>query len=82
ARKNSDQLQLPIHFSRTDILSADQSASLPIFDFIASNPPYIPFADKETIHPNVLQYEPWLALFVQNEDPLSFYTAISSFGQK
>jgi release factor glutamine methyltransferase len=80
ARKNSDQLQLAIHLSRTDIFSEEQTALLPIFDFIASNPPYIPIADKESIHPNVLQYEPWLALFVQNDDPLSFYAAISSFG--
>jgi len=82
ARKNSDQLQLAIHFSKTDIFFEDQTAFLPVFNFIASNPPYIPFADKETIHPNVLRYEPWLALFVQNEDPLSFYAAISSFGKE
>ena len=46
------------------------------FDIIVSNPPYIPFEEKESISENVLNFEPHLALFC-GEDPMQFYKAIA-----
>jgi len=52
------------------------------FSIIVSNPPYITQKEKETMHQNVLGYEPHLALFVSNENPLLFYEAIANFAQQ
>ena len=46
-------------------------------DIIVSNPPYIPFKDKEKMEKNVLDFEPHLALFVSDENPLVFYKSIA-----
>lgn len=51
------------------------------FDIVVSNPPYIPYKDKATLHDNVRQYEPAIALFVPDDDALVFYRAIASFGK-
>jgi release factor glutamine methyltransferase len=45
-------------------------------DVIVSNPPYIPYFEKQTMHDNVLLWEPESALFVPDEQPLLFYTSI------
>ncbi|GAB5418631.1 MAG: peptide chain release factor N(5)-glutamine methyltransferase [Crocinitomicaceae bacterium] len=45
-------------------------------DLIVSNPPYIPQMDRSIMHANVLEYEPEMALFVDNDDPLLFYREI------
>jgi len=49
------------------------------FDIIVSNPPYVREQEKEQMKDNVLKNEPHLALFVENNDPLQFYKAISQF---
>src|SRR5690606_30117940 len=49
------------------------------FDVIVSNPPYIPIKDKEIMKKNVLDFEPHLALFVENDNTLLFYKAIAQF---
>ena len=46
-------------------------------DIIVSNPPYIPFKDKEKMEKNVLDFEPHMALFVSDENPLVFYKSIA-----
>jgi release factor glutamine methyltransferase len=46
-------------------------------DIIVSNPPYIPFKDKEKMEKNVLDFEPHIALFVSDENPLIFYKSIA-----
>ena len=51
------------------------------FDVIVSNPPYIPASDKETMHQNVVDFEPHTALFVPNEDAFLFYRAIAEFAK-
>ena len=48
-----------------------------IFDIIVSNPPYVRNSEKAEINPNVLEYEPHLALFVKDEDTLLFYRKIA-----
>lgn len=49
------------------------------FDIIVSNPPYVREQEKEQMKANVLNNEPHLALFVENNNPLLFYNAISQF---
>lgn len=49
------------------------------FDIIVSNPPYIRQSEKNTIEPNVLNYEPHNALFVPDHDPLIHYRAIARY---
>ena len=51
-------------------------------DILVSNPPYVPLKDKDTMHLNVLNYEPHVALFVENTDPLIFYNALADFALK
>ena len=52
------------------------------FDVIVSNPPYISESDKKHVGENVLKYEPHLALFVPDKDPLIFYKSIASLATK
>lgn len=47
------------------------------FDVWVSNPPYIPNKDKKRMHENVLDFEPHMALFVDDNDPLLFYREIA-----
>ena len=68
-------------FSRSDLLSEE----LPFpgeFDLIASNPPYIAESEKESMRENVLGYEPSIALFVPDSDPLVFYRAVASVASR
>jgi len=50
------------------------------FDIIVSNPPYVTPEEKSTLHENVLNYEPHLALFVPQNNPLLFYEKIADIG--
>jgi len=81
AEKNAAAQKLNVKFHLLDFLSETDRNKLPLFDIIISNPPYIPKKDKTTMSANVLQYEPSLALFVENADPLIFYKAITGFSK-
>lgn len=74
---NAKKLGTDVHFFETDILDSNCWPGLPQVNSIISNPPYIPLSDKETMDNNVVMYEPWQALFVENERPLVFYEAIA-----
>ena len=52
-----------------------------LFDLIVSNPPYVRESEKALMRKNVLDYEPSLALFVKDADPLVFYNAVASFAK-
>jgi release factor glutamine methyltransferase len=80
ANSNAFANQVNIKFIYDDLLSP--TAEYPIFDLIISNPPYVRKQEKEYIHRNVLDYEPELALFVDDENPLIFYKAIANFAHK
>ncbi len=80
AKENSLQLGLSIHFQQLDILDTKQWALIHELDIIVSNPPYICPHEARDMHSNVKDYEPHLALFVSNEDPLQFYKTIAAFG--
>jgi release factor glutamine methyltransferase len=82
ARQNAADLEAAVHFIQQDILDASLWDKLPEVDIIVSNPPYIPENNKAAMHKNVLEHEPHLALFVSNEDPLSFYRAIAELSGK
>lgn len=75
AKRNSDHNKTDVTFIKQDILAAE---SLPqTFDVIVSNPPYVRHLEKVEIKENVLQYEPHLALFVEDNDALLFYRKIA-----
>lgn len=77
AKENAVSLNLDVDFQELDVLAATEIGSKPQkWDVIVSNPPYIPVSDKVKMHANVLDFEPGLALFVSNEDPLLFYRTI------
>lgn len=80
AQKNADHNQAFVHLVEFDILN-DVWEGDP-FDIIVSNPPYVRELEKEEIKPNVLEYEPHLALFVSDENPLLFYEKIADFAKK
>ena len=82
ARLNADTLHTQIDFVPLDFLDLQQQHQLPKVDIIVSNPPYIPVKDKASMAPHVLQYEPLLALFVNDNDPLIFYNAIAGFAKE
>lgn len=78
AQKNNERLDANVNFSEIDILSTTQIKEK--YDIIVSNPPYIMNSEKEEMEENVLQWEPSLALFVPNENPLLFYRKIAELG--
>jgi release factor glutamine methyltransferase len=79
AALNAQENNVYINFSKADILQNQTNINLPLFDVIVSNPPYITKKESAEMHANVVAYEPHLALFVPDENPLLFYDAISSF---
>ncbi|MFM7594590.1 MAG: peptide chain release factor N(5)-glutamine methyltransferase [Flavobacteriales bacterium] len=82
ARSNAMRLGLDVYFENIDLMQDLQAVGLnDMFDVIVSNPPYIPDAEALSMAPNVLNYEPNLALFVPNTDPLLFYHRIVAFCQ-
>jgi len=82
AKKNASALGTPVNFRQLDILDETSWNSLPSFDIIISNPPYVPGKDKKQMQPNVLKYEPGIALFVPDNDALLFYKAITRFAKQ
>ena len=76
-KENSANLNLPLKILQIDATTSNEF-ELPInsFDCWVSNPPYIPINDKIKMEKNVLEFEPEMALFVENEDPLLFYREI------
>ncbi len=74
ARRNAKQNQVDVNFHLCDVLNE----RLPIdgLDVIISNPPYVLESDKIEMADNVLNFEPALALFVDDKDPLVFYQRI------
>lgn len=86
ARKNAFDNQVEVNFIQQDILTSQHlniSTSQPLlFDVIVSNPPYVRNLEKQEIKRNVLDYEPHLALFVDDSDALLFYRKIAQLALK
>ena len=80
AKQNAEMNGVEVVFIHDDILNTNFSP-LAVFDVIVSNPPYVRNLEKVEIKSNVLDNEPHIALFVDNENPLQFYKAICEFAQ-
>ena len=79
AQINAKTNNVFVHFLKEDILTSN---SLPnSFDIIVSNPPYVRDLEKEQIQKNVIDYEPHIALFVKNDNPLLFYKKIAELAK-
>lgn len=81
AKENANRNNVNVIFEQLDILNFPPS-SFPPFSIIVSNPPYVMNAEKSEMEQNVLDYEPHLALFVEDSDPLIFYKSIAEFAFK
>jgi release factor glutamine methyltransferase len=84
AKENADRNGVEVEFIKADILESSLREDVALqqvdfFDIIVSNPPYVRELEKQEIKPNVLDNEPHLALFVENDNPLIFYKAITDF---
>ena len=97
AQKNADINAVKVNFVNVDILKINDLKQLPThaclpagsnfklptcFDIIVSNPPYVRNLEKAEIKRNVLEYEPHLALFVEDTDALLFYRKIAELAKK
>jgi release factor glutamine methyltransferase len=85
AKRNSKQNEVEVIFLQKNILNVDNlndNRNAQLFDIIVSNPPYVRILEKAEINPNVLQYEPHLALFVEDENALIFYKKIAELAKK
>ena len=69
-------------FVCADVLDTEQEFDYGQFDLILSNPPYIRESERAEMRRNVLDYEPAMALFVPDDDPLLFYRAIARWSER
>ena len=80
AQKNANSNEVNITFLEKNILETEDLEQQ--FDIIVSNPPYVRELEKKEIKKNVLDNEPHLALFVEDNDALLFYRKITELAQK
>jgi len=80
AKKNQKRNNVNFIFFQKKILETEDLNE--VFDIIVSNPPYVRNLEKEEINKNVLEYEPHLALFVEDDDALIFYRKITELAVK
>ena len=81
AQENAERNNANIIFKKVNILEPFTVHHSP-FTVIVSNPPYVMNSEKAEMERNVLEYEPHLALFVEDNDPLIFYRKIAEFAAK
>ena len=80
AKGNAEQLGANVNVIENDMLQQTYQVA-PQWDLIVSNPPYICDSEAEEMDANVLDYEPEIALFVPDDDPLQFYVPIMNYAQ-
>jgi release factor glutamine methyltransferase len=80
AKRNAEINAVNVTFINQNILETEDLGQQ--FDIIVSNPPYVRNLEKEEIKKNVLNNEPHLALFVEDNDALIFYKKIAELAQK
>ncbi len=81
AQENAELNHVQITLQQCNILDRTCWDTLGIFDIIVSNPPYIPTRENKLMPKRVKDFEPALALFVANENPLIFYDVIADFAK-
>lgn len=79
AKQNAEANRTEVNFAKYDILSNDKFPFDKEFDIVVSNPPYVMNSEKSLMHKNVTDFEPALALYVEDSDPLLFYRSILKF---
>jgi len=92
AKDNAQLNNVDVDFIKGDILNPEQPFAFHLspltshhspltthYSLIISNPPYVTLYDKTLMHKNVTDFEPHIALFVPETDPLLFYKAIAAF---
>lgn len=82
AEENAARLHAEVEFIKDDALHGMHSIDGREFDIIISNPPYIPQSEISAMRINVTQYEPHIALFVADDDPLIFYREIARMAKR
>lgn len=84
AQQNAQLNKLDVTFETADALEIETDFwnTLSDLDLIVSNPPYIPENEKGEMAANVLDFEPHLALFVENNSPIIFYERIADLAQQ
>lgn len=80
ARCNNDALQASVRFVQQDVLAYMPDGE-ECYDVIVSNPPYVTESEKRAMERNVLDWEPFSALFVPDSNPLLFYRRIAELGR-
>ena len=81
AKNNAQLNDAMVRFENVDILNTAKAVSLlpEKYDLIVSNPPYVKTEEQTSMSANVLAYEPHLALFVPDDNPIIFYGVIAAF---
>jgi len=80
AKRNAKLNAAEVTFQKLDILKTDSLDDS--YDIIVSNPPYVRELEKKAMHKNVLDHEPKLALYVEDDDALLFYSKIAELASK
>lgn len=80
ASANNEALQASVRFCQRDVLTCLPDVG-ERYDMIVSNPPYVTESEKQDMERNVLDWEPFQALFVSDNDPLLFYRRIAELGK-
>ncbi|MBD5312116.1 MAG: peptide chain release factor N(5)-glutamine methyltransferase [Bacteroides sp.] len=78
AKENGKKLKANVNWVKADVFNFSPAADS--FDIIVSNPPYVMMSEQRDMEANVLEHEPWVALFVPDDDPLRFYRRIAKMG--
>ena len=81
ARQNAENNGAEVHFVEGNVLDGVNGFN-GSYGLIVSNPPYVMEKERAQMQPNVLDYDPALALFVPDDDPLRFYKAIASIAKE
>jgi len=79
AGENAKMNGCHIRFFHHDIFQIPEQSVFSVYNIIISNPPYIRESEKKEMQKNVLDYEPYNALFVPDNDPLIYYKAVADF---
>ena len=82
ARQNAENNGAEVRFVQADILQTHYPLPTTHYPLIVSNPPYVLDSERAQMQPNVLDYDPALALFVPDDDPLRFYKAIAAIAKE
>ncbi|MER2997330.1 peptide chain release factor N(5)-glutamine methyltransferase [Pontibacter populi] len=80
AKANAANYNQPVKWLHQDIFDEVQTIEAGSLDIITSNPPYVLEEEQQQMRANVLEFEPHLALFVPDTDPLRFYKRIAIVG--